>query len=255
MKYKNQSLGLIAPPPDDSRLQTRTAVLDAAERLFSEGGVDGVSVRDITAAAGANLGAVNYHFGSKDRLVMEVFARRLQPINHERIARLDALEKAAGGGPVELSRIVEAFVRPGLEIPLNAPNHDEAVVRLINRCLAEPNLALKKFVEEQFTEMAPRFDAAILRTVAGLSQEELFWRMIFFVGALHQSQDVWMRFDQFPRPGANAAVTRPSQEEFIRFIIAFVTAGMREPSRIKLNRAARRPTAPPVPQKTTSSKP
>jgi AcrR family transcriptional regulator len=246
MSFRTASRPAAAPAPDDKRLQTRTAVLDAAERLFSERGVDGASVRDITAAAAANLGAINYHFGSKDALVMEVFARRLEPINRARIARLDSLEEAARGKPVELSQIVEAFVRPGLEIPLDASNREGVVVvRLINRCLAEPNPALKKFVEEQFAEVAERFDAAILRSARGLSREELFWRMIFFLGALHQGQEVWMRFDQFPRPGANAAVSRPSQEEFIRFIVSFVTAGMREPSQKK----------PPVPRKAARSKP
>lgn len=245
MSFRNSSRSLAAPAADDSRLQTRAAVLDAAERLFSERGVDGASVRDITAAAAANLGAINYHFGSKDALVMEVFARRLEPINRARIARLDAQEQASRGKPVELSQIVEAFVRPGLEIPMDGSNQEGVVVRLINRCLAEPDPALKKFVEEQFAEVAERFDAAILRTAPYLSQEDLFWRMIFFVGALHQGQEVWMRFDQFPRPGASATVSRPSQEEFIRFIVSFVTAGMREPSQKRQ----------PVPRKAARSKP
>ncbi|MEZ0387194.1 MAG: TetR/AcrR family transcriptional regulator, partial [Verrucomicrobium sp.] len=71
---------------------TREALLDAAERLLIEHGVAGVSTRAVITAANANLGAINYHFGTKDRLILEVFARRLRPLNRERIARLHAVE-------------------------------------------------------------------------------------------------------------------------------------------------------------------
>src|ERR1043165_10017836 len=99
----------------DSQLATRVELLDAAERLFSQNGVEGTSVRDIIKAAGANLGAINYHFGTKDRLALEVFARRLEPVNRERIARLNTLEAAAGRKKLKLEQILDAMIRPALE--------------------------------------------------------------------------------------------------------------------------------------------
>ncbi|MFL6529487.1 MAG: TetR family transcriptional regulator, partial [Chthoniobacterales bacterium] len=48
--------------------QTKVAVLDAAERLFASHGFEATSLRAITSEAQANLGAVNYHFASKDEL-------------------------------------------------------------------------------------------------------------------------------------------------------------------------------------------
>ncbi len=239
----NNHSNLAAPVGDDSGLRTRSAMLDAAERLFSERGVDGVSVRDITAAAGVNLGAANYHFRSKEGLVIEVFGRRLKPMNRARIARLDALEEAAGKRPVDLSQIVEALVRPSLEIEPDLPNCDGAVLRLLSRCFAELNPKLKKFVDEQFAEVAGRFDAAFLRAIPGLSPAELLWRMSFFVGALHQGQDVWLRFQRSSRQAVNAAVARPDREEFIRQITAFVSAGMRAPSPEKPRKVSRRAPA------------
>lgn len=219
----------VAPslPPGDLRLQTRVAVLDAAERLFAERGVDGVSVRDIITAAGANLGAVNYHFGSKNQLVMEVFARRLAPLNQARVARLDALEKAAGKHPVALSQIIEAFADPNLASAGAWQGHGETVMLLLGRCFAEPNPELKAWVEQQFAEVARRYDDAILRTLPALTRRDIFWGMNFFVGALHHGENVWMRFDQFPHPGENAAAgAHSSREEFIHRLTAFVTAGM-----------------------------
>ena len=55
---------------------TRERLLDAAEKLFAQKGYDAVSVREITSAAGSNLAAVNYHFGSKENLYLEVFQQR-----------------------------------------------------------------------------------------------------------------------------------------------------------------------------------
>ena len=63
---------------------TKAQVLAAAERLFALNGFQNVSVRDITAEAGVNLASVNYHFGSKDALLFEIFRRRTSELNRER---------------------------------------------------------------------------------------------------------------------------------------------------------------------------
>src|SRR5437773_8511643 len=71
---------------------TKERILDAAEALFMEHGFEATSVRVITAAAGVNLAAANYHFGSKEELFQAVLTRRLDPMNQERVALLDRFE-------------------------------------------------------------------------------------------------------------------------------------------------------------------
>jgi AcrR family transcriptional regulator len=88
---------------------TRTRILDAAEQLFVSHGLDATTLRMITAAAQANLAAVNYHFGSKEALIEAVFRRRLTWLNEQRIAALTAFEAEAKGGPLKPRQIVEAF--------------------------------------------------------------------------------------------------------------------------------------------------
>ena len=146
-----------------SQLAARVALLDAAERLFSQNGIEGTSVRDIIKAAGANLGAINYHFGTKDRLALEVFARRIEPVNRERIARLDALEAGVGRRKLKLEEILDALIRPALESEEQGAKNCDDFMRLISRSFQEPNAEVKKFVEQQFAEVAHRFDSAILR--------------------------------------------------------------------------------------------
>src|SRR6187402_2660623 len=120
-----------------SHLATRVALLDAAERLFSQNGIEGTSVREIIREAGTNLGAINYHFGTKDRLALEVFARRIEPVNRDRIARLDALESA--GRKPKLEQILEALIRPAMESEAQGAKNCDDFMRLISRSFQEEN--------------------------------------------------------------------------------------------------------------------
>src|ERR1035438_3362606 len=75
---------------------TRIKILDTAERLFGEEGYQPVSLRHITAAAGVNLAAIHYHFGSKEELLDELVMRKAVPVNAERLESLRRLREAAG---------------------------------------------------------------------------------------------------------------------------------------------------------------
>src|SRR6187401_3377009 len=88
---------------------TKARILDAAETLFMEQGFEGTSLRAITAAAGVNLAAVNYHFGSKEELFEAVLTRRLDPMNQQRVDLLSRYEVEAGGEPVRCERILSAL--------------------------------------------------------------------------------------------------------------------------------------------------
>src|SRR3954449_5013048 len=76
---------------------TRSAILAAAERLYAERGFSDVTLRDIVSEANVNLAAVNYHFGSKDELIAELFVSRSIALNRERLHELRAAEEKAGG--------------------------------------------------------------------------------------------------------------------------------------------------------------
>src|SRR5713101_7424555 len=89
---------------------TKTRILDVAEKLFGDKGFDATSLRDITAEAQVNLAAVNYHFQSKDSLIDAVIGRRMAPLTKRRIEMLDE----AGPNPT-LEQVIEAFISPLLE--------------------------------------------------------------------------------------------------------------------------------------------
>lgn len=207
---------------------TKEALLDAAETLLAQHGVAGTSARDITKLANANLGAINYHFGSKDNLVLEVFARRMRPMNRERIAQLDALEKSSGPAGPPLARIVEVLVRPVVEARESQGKEFEAM-QLICRGFQEANAHVKTFLEAEFAEIAQRFEEAMLRAVPGLAPEEVYWRMKFLGGAMNHGLDVWSRFDDMPHPNPKVQPVRLDREAFIQRLVTFVTAGISAP--------------------------
>ena len=89
--------------------ETKERILDVAERLFADRGFAATSTRDITGEASVNLAAVNYHFGSKEALLESVLERRFRPINENRIALLDELERAAGREGPDVEDILTAL--------------------------------------------------------------------------------------------------------------------------------------------------
>src|SRR5450631_3097240 len=104
---------LIARGHDMPTDHTRTAILSAAERLYAIRGFADVTLRDIVAAADVNLAAVNYHFGSKDELIAELFITRSLATNRERLSELKQAEQQ-GGGRAEIGAILCALVGPTL---------------------------------------------------------------------------------------------------------------------------------------------
>src|SRR6202158_4862222 len=97
------------------KVDTKSRILDSAEKLFGMNGFDGTSLRDITTEAQVNLAAVNYHFQSKDSLIDAIIERRFEPINRSRLEMLDT----AGPSPT-VEKIVEAFLLPLLMVEVRA---------------------------------------------------------------------------------------------------------------------------------------
>lgn len=92
----------------------RERIIDAAERLFAQRGITAVSLREISAAANQrNTSAVQYHFGSKHRLIEAIHVCRLQAINERRLALFAELER--DGRAANLRSLVEAMVYPVAE--------------------------------------------------------------------------------------------------------------------------------------------
>ena len=162
---------------------TRERILDAAERLFMESGYEGTSMRMITGEAGVNLAAVNYHFGSKEALMQEVFRRRLDWLNEERMRVLDRLEAEAGGQPVKPSLIVDAFFGTLLRMAEDEGRGGMTFLRLIGRTLTEPSEFIRAFLAHEYKTVMDRYKEALFRALPDVPKAEIVWRFHFMLGA------------------------------------------------------------------------
>jgi AcrR family transcriptional regulator len=164
--------------------ETRLRILDAAEELFMRHGFEGTSMRQLTARAGVNLAAVNYHFGSKSALIEAVFRRRLDPMNAERIAALERLEQEAGGAPPAPEAIIRAFVAPGLRLFEDVRGGGRNFVRLLGRAYTEPAREIRHLIGALYARAMERYKAAFERALPQFPREELVWRLHFMFGTL-----------------------------------------------------------------------
>lgn len=112
---------------------TVASLLDAAEQVFAEKGFAGSSVREITARAGVNLGAINYHFGSKAALYEAVIARA-------QTGMLARIQEAAWGRGSALTRI-EAVVRAHFEFLAERPTLRRLLMQVVLGDTAIPDSA------------------------------------------------------------------------------------------------------------------
>jgi AcrR family transcriptional regulator len=155
-------------------LDTKTRILDAAEKLFGDKGFDSTSLRDITTEADVNLASVNYHFQSKDSLIDAVIARRVEPINQKRREML-----ANAGASPTVKQILTAFLSP-----LIADQDVSLVAPLIGRILATPDVCRIQLFKKHMGPVALQFTAALSKALPDLSEGEVMWRLTFTAGAM-----------------------------------------------------------------------
>src|SRR5688572_18883204 len=160
------SLRPVKPPHE-----TRTRILDAAEELFMQHGIEGTSMRLLTAKAAVNLAAVNYHFGSKHALVEAVFRRRLDPINTARIAELDKLEADAAGRAISPEAIIRAFLAPSLRLIEDTRSGGRNFSRLLGRTYTEPSKPVRQLIGQMYAPAMQRYKSALERALPHMPRE------------------------------------------------------------------------------------
>ena len=201
-----------------TQFSTKDRILGAAEELFAQHGFAGTSLRQVTTRADVNIAAVNYHFGSKENLVNEVFRRRMDEMSARRLAQL---KTALQQHPGELEPVLAAFVEPALAMAQDR-HGGGAFIRVIARAYAEKNDNLRKFLSNQYGHVLRDFAKAIAGCVPALGKEQLYWRLDFLSGALTYAM---ADFGMIKRPsGLSEAAHR---ERAARELIRFASAGLK----------------------------
>src|SRR5438309_9474155 len=165
--------------------QTRTSILAAAERLYADRGFGDVTLRDIVAEANVNLAAVNYHFGSKDELIAELFVTRSIATNRERLRELKAAEEQGGGrAPIEV--ILHALVGPTLRGCLGPENQRSSAARFMIRASIESVPPIRRIKNREIDHLR-KFAGAMRRSLPDRSEVDLYWGLHFALAMAHQT--------------------------------------------------------------------
>ena len=164
-------------------IDTGERILNAGERLFMAHGYEGTSMRQITSEAAVNLAAVNYHFGSKESLMQEVFRRRLDWLNEERMRVLGEMESAAAGKPLKPSQIVDGFFGTLLRMADDEERGGVTFLRLLGRTLTEPSEFIRTFLAHEYATVMDRYKEALFKALPDVPKADIVWRFHFMLGA------------------------------------------------------------------------
>jgi AcrR family transcriptional regulator len=207
-------------------VDTRESLLDAAESLFSEHGIQAASLRAITQRAGANLAAVHYHFGSKEGLVRAVFSRRLKPLNEERLRLLEAAQLEGDPAADGVERVLHAFMAPLLRAAREKTEGARSFGRLMGRAFSEPSEEVRTMVSEEFAETVRRFLATLARLLPYLPEQELMWRFHFAAGAMAHTVSCGYLLEKYSGGLCHAS----NGDEALDYLVSFLAAGLRAPA-------------------------
>jgi AcrR family transcriptional regulator len=191
------------------RVDTKSRILDVAERLFGLNGFEVTSLRDITAEAQVNLAAVNYHFQSKDGLIEAVIARRVEAVNRRRFEMLETLRPSPS-----LEGILVAFLAPVLE------QQFQPAVALLARVISGPNKLVEKKFKNSLLLVSRRFQEEIGKALPDLPLVDRHWCIHFAGGVLTQILNLSQRLPEISGCLCNTTARRAVTERAVGFLAA-----------------------------------
>jgi AcrR family transcriptional regulator len=207
--------------PDRSEASGRTTperLIEAVERLVTEGEGE-PSLRDITFAAGANVAAVNYHFGSKEALLDAVVERALAEHAREQLAELEAV--AGSQPPPGIDEIVRAWMSPYLVAFVNG--RPTLMTRVVAKATSGGSLSLRRRLTAASSKGRTRFLELLSDRLPGVSIEELDVRISL---ASRVIAEVFARcFDD----ASSGEYLAGGESQLVERAVAFMVGGLTAP--------------------------
>ena len=201
-------------------LGTPDRILKAAEQLFSERGIDAVSLREITSAAGVNSAAAHYHFGSKEAVLEALFALRARPIAERREELLGRLKLDRQGRP-KLEDVLRAFLQPALDA-LTTPE-GVAFTMLRARMAFEREEVRRAALGQAFNRSSEMALQALACALPRLTPEDLHWRFHFVLGAMVYTMATPGRIESITQ----GSIDTRDPEAALAQLVRFAAAGLR----------------------------
>lgn len=202
---------------------SRERILDAAESLFSQRGLEGISVREIAAGAKLDVAMINYHFGSKLGLYRAVFRRRIDGLTEQRLGGLEKVLGARAGGPPLLEDVIYALVAPNIRLRSDPSLGGVPFARLIVREVTDPNERERGIMSDAFDETTYRYIDALALIFPGAPRPELLWAYQFAIGTVVQTMASTGRLEHLSR----GACDMSDPEAVLERLVPFLVKGLR----------------------------
>lgn len=202
-------------------VDTRTKILNTAERLFAHSGLEGVSLREVGRAAGVNSASVHYHFGSREALVEAVVLRRMEPLQRRRRELLDAL--LATEAPRSVESLLGVLVLPLVELLERKPRAGRAYVRLLSRLYSDRKFVAYELAMRYFGDVHRELGLELARAIPDVPPAVLTRRIAVCV-----QTSLAMLADPEPyEVGREAGVPSDAPEVVARELVDFMAGGLR----------------------------
>lgn len=198
---------------------TKSRIIGVAERMIASKGAEQVSIRDITREAGVNLAAINYHFGSKERLFAEALARSITAINAVRMALLDRAEDRAGGRLPSVEALLEAFILPLLHTDEAECNRYAHTAKMLSRFFLNPDEEIMRMLRPHFMPLKERLLRLFAAALPELGKTEVEWRLGQVFAIMHHHM-------LFADLRCQDLGKKLNVKKELRRLVAFCSAGM-----------------------------
>ena len=166
----------------EQRAETMEAIYDAAEELFSQHGLYGVTLKDVAKQVGVHHTLLNYYFADKKALFDAVFARRAVVTSERRMKALDAYEEMAAGKPT-VEGALRAFLDTDLDTYIEGGEGWKNYAKLGAQVANTPAWGAD-LMDEHFDPVVLRLIGLLKKALPDCAEEDIFWGYHFVTGAL-----------------------------------------------------------------------
>jgi len=181
-----------------ARPSTREKLLDCAEELYANHGLEGVSLRSINAQAGLSPAALHYHFGTQDALVEALLERRMPELMERRRGLLESLDESPE--PANARAVLDALLRPLAELLAEHAEAGHRYLRLIYRLQADGDL-YSLFPTDKYSAGVDRLVPLLCQALPALPRDVVQLRLGLAI-------DVMLRSLALDRSAASAGLER-----------------------------------------------
>ena len=196
---------------------TRRRILNAAERLFAERGYDATSIRALVAKAGVNQAAINYHFGNKDGLYLEVLRDAFRTLTEHQLSHAQAAKA------MSREQALEEFIRRQLW-PLMSRDELSRHLRIFNWEAVRPTAVFRRLLSEEAAPFLSMAVDLIKRFLPNADQRTLAIAAVWLIGQC----SVFVRNrEQLAAPPLDLTLDESTVESLGRLITGWIIGGLR----------------------------